>query len=248
MGLSGLLIIIAILYFTGAGAWLWDRVKELEGQCYGLTAQVNMPSARVVCNGIGSAVRTADDGLDGLGDKVVAGVKEAWFRITGGKDLTSAIGDVRISGALEKLGGKAQDLRDLQLIGPQGFSGTAPASERLANALQHFRIGQQYLANDGSSADRAMPWLQQGANNPGYGVLSQLSLGDIYSKGYGTVGANPAAAKVYYQQASQSISILQSANTPEAQQLLKSLPSSPQNVQLQLQQIIGGINGVTGKR
>lgn len=238
MGLTGLLVIVALLYFTGAGTWLWNRTLALSGQCYSMAGQLGMPRINGVCNAVGAFIHGTDDFFSHFGARVKSGVKEASFRVKGGNDITSAIGRIKIPGSLEKLRSSAQELSYQGMIGPRGVNPSAPAGERLRNALDNFTIGQQYLANNGSAADKAVPWLQQGADNPGYGLLSQLSLGDMYSQGYGTVSRNPGIARQYYQQASDSITLLQKSTSAEAKQLLATLPDSPRDVQAQLKELI----------
>lgn len=232
-GIGGLLVVAALLYFTGAGGWLWDRTKELEGQCYGALAQAGTTTGGGICGGMGSAVNALDKIFSDFGGTV----RGWWDGLKGSfstDSLPSLAGDLRLDSALARLGSGQEALRQRMQMGPQSLGSMQSVSEQVRGAVDSFAIGQRYLAGDGSSSYRAVPWLQQGATVPGYGVLSQLRLGDLYSHGATSVAPNPQAAIGYYSQAHQSIGLLQQSNTPEAQRMLQALPASPGQIQQQL--------------
>jgi TPR repeat protein len=64
--------------------------------------------------------------------------------------------------------------------------------------------------------------------------MSQLQLGNLYMTGQG-VPQNNQAASTYLQQANDSITTLMKSHTPQSQQLLSSLPGSPEQIKIQLQ-------------
>lgn len=231
LGLGGILIIAAILYFTGAGRWLWERMMQLEGGCYSMLAQLGTSAGSPVCGAVGSGLRLVDSATDDFGGTL----RSAW-NSTGGalfaEQIQSVVGTLRVPDSLQSLGSSTTDLQQKLKFGPDtagSLSGSA-----LINAIDNFHIGQELMQGTGNSVANAVPWLQQGAQYPGYGLLSQLSLGDIYRQGSGDVMANPKAAADYYAQAYRSIGMLQANGSPEAQQLLSTLPASPQQVQQQL--------------
>jgi hypothetical protein len=117
------------------------------------------------------------------------------------------------------------NLARMLAAGPQGLS--VSGMQPFQKAIDSFAIGQNYLNKNGASA-QGLSWLQLGAGQPqGYGLMSQLSLGNIYATGAQGVPANPALAQHYLRQANSSLSILSNSNTPQAQQILGTLPATP---------------------
>lgn len=244
IGLGGIIFIAALLYFTGAGAWMWNQLRGADRQCYSLLNQLGTAIGSPVCAGIGRAVDSVDGMIASLGETGKNAANDAWFRLSGGSDMHMLLGDMKLSNALKKYASSGQDQTNQLLIGPSMVSPYADATTRLRSALDNFAIGNRYMAGDGSASDKALPWLQTGAANPGYGLLSQLSLGDLYRTGYGNVPADPVQASRYYQQASQSIKLLQQDGSVPAQQLLKTLPSSPQHAQAQIDAVVKQLQAV----
>lgn len=233
MGLGGFVMIIALLYFTGAGKWLWARMLELEGQCYTMLAEIGSPTGGQICSGMGSAIGGIDRFFSDIDGSISNFFNSIGTQFQGAADIPSAVGNIRLTSALSRLGSSTDELAMKLRVGPQSLS-LDSMQDQIRSAVDSFAIGQRYMGGDGSSAYRALPWLQKGAQVPGYGVLSQLSLGDMYRAGNGGVSLNPKAAASYYSQAHQSIDILQSSNTPQAQSILKALPASPEEIQQQL--------------
>lgn len=231
MGLSGFIVIIGLLWFTGAGAWLWERTLQLESQCYTMLVQMGSNVGSPICAGMGKAITGIDRFFSGIGDSVTGAVDSVLGTFSGTPRVESMFGDLQVSNSLARLGSGKDELLSRLNQGPQALAGGSNAAEQLRNALDSFSIGQRFMGGDGSSSYQALPWLQQGAQTPGYGVLSQLSLGELYRTGNGGVSANPQAATQYYSQAYQSIALLRETNTPEAQQMLKALPASPGKMQ-----------------
>ena len=232
-GLGAIIIVGGALYYTGAGEKLWIQVKSLDSSCYSVMSSLGSEIANPVCGTVSKAIH----GLDGVGAEIGKHAKAAWQKLasqftgasnTGFSDLSQ-----QISQQIGSLTSSSDVLSKMMGAGPQGVSGGS-ASQQLQQALDSFVIGQRFLTDGGGSA-QAVPWLKQGAAQPGYGVLSQLSLGDLYSAGGNGISANPAQAQAYYQKAIESLNILSQSNTPQAQQLLKSLPVSPQMLKQQLQ-------------
>lgn len=234
LGLGGILVIIGLLYFTGAGKWLWERMMQLEGQCYSMLAQMGTSAGSPVCSGAGSVIGGLDQFFSNIGGSISSMVDSVQSMFAGNADFDSVVGEFHLTSALEKLGSTQEQLAQRLRMGPQSLSISGNVGEQVRSAVDSFNIGSRYMGGDGSSSYRAIPWLQQGARVPGYGVMSQLSLGDMYRSGNSSMSASPQTAIQYYSQAHQSIGILQQSNTPEAQRMLSALPASPAQMQQQL--------------
>jgi len=234
-GLWAIIIVGGALYYTGAGEKLWTQVKSLDSSCYSAMSSLGSEIANPVCGTVSKAIH----GLDGVGRDIGNHVKAAWQKLASQFTDSSYSGLSAVSQQISSLASSSNVLSKMMGAGPQGLGGGS-ASQQLQQALDSFVIGQRFLTDSGSSA-QAMPWLKQGAAQPGYGVLSQLSLGDLYSKGGHGIAANPVQAQAYYQKAVESLNILAQSNTPQAQQLLKSLPVSPQILKQQLQDALAQI-------
>jgi hypothetical protein len=238
--LIGLIIIIAILYFTGAGSWMWERVKTLDDSCYAALSEMGTNSGGQVCEGITAVVSAIDDGVSGMLDKIrMRFGSETQQRFSALEDYTRDL-FARVSngnGSLAGLTSSGERLSAMMQSRPQLVSAASSAKERLRTALDQFVIGQRYL--QGNSPAVAKEWFEQSAAQPGgYGVLSQLTLGDMYRSGSYGFAQNPQAASGYYQQAGQSLQLLQQSNSPQARQLLKSLPDSPDQLGAKIQQMV----------
>lgn len=238
ISLTGILIIGAILYFTGAGAWLWARTKQLPSACYSMLASMNTSIGEPICDGLSRGLDSVGDGtsgmLDRIKDKVGVGTGGAVANMEDyANNLFSRIGGGNSSlGSLTSSGSRLREMMSQQ---PIVLPSIVDSQERLRMALDQFVIGQHYL--QGLQTSQALPWLQQSAQQPGgYGVLSQLTLGDMYRTGSYGVSPNVGAARTYYEGALQSISSLQMARTNESRQLLGSLPADPNQIKAQLEQ------------
>jgi hypothetical protein len=245
MGLGGLLVVLALLYFTGAGNWLWERVKQFDGQCGEALASLGTTMGSGFCNGFGHAVEAIDRGAANLGDQFsgLSNLRERISALFGASDfegMTGRLHDMLISGdsPLTRWASSGDRLSEIMNRGPESVSLGADASQRIRAALDNFIIGRHYLQSGEGFTANALPWLREGAQQPGYGILSQLTLGDIYRNGTQGIPQNPQISLNYYQQAQQSLYTLSQSNTPEAKQLLNSLPASPQQIQQQLNTII----------
>ncbi len=225
-GLGGLLIIIAIICFSGAGSWVWKNVSQLGMTCYTALESAGGTRATPICDAIAQGVAKLDSALDGLSQKFQSW-KESTFGDTSSFDaVTSSIGD-----RLRGMASSNDTLTRMMNAGPSSFG--SETRQSMQQAIDSFTIGQGYMKQGTSS--EALAWFQQGAQQPqGYGVMSQLQLGNLYMTGNGVPQSNQTAS-VYLQQASNSISTLMGSNTPQAQQLLSSLPGSPAQIKLQIE-------------
>lgn len=237
--LVGLLIIIGLLYFTGAGNWLWTRVKELPSACYDMLGGTGRIGGSV-CDGTARAIGALDDGASGITDQI-----RSWFGRTSGQSVAqmqqfsdNLLGRIGGQGsALSGLASSGERLKAMMRTSPISLPSSADAQTRLRTALDQFVIGQRLLQS--STPDRAMPWFQQSAEQPGgYGVLSQLALGDMYRTGSHGVAIDNSAAVHYYAQAQHSLETLKQDKTEQARQLLASLPVEAHTLSRQLGQIL----------
>lgn len=238
MSLTGILIIAALLYFTGAGAWLWARIQQLPEGCYALLSEIGTSAGQPVCDGLAQGLSSVGDGTSGVMDRI---------KNTMGSGTDNAVANMEeyANGLFARVGGSESSLSGLTSSGsrlremmdqqPIVLPSIADSGQRLRMALDQFVIGQHYL--QGPQPAKALPWLQRSAQQPGgYGVLSQLTLGDMYRNGGYGVGANTNVSRQYYEGAYRSISELQTNGGGEAQQLLNSLPTAPEQLKAQLQQ------------
>lgn len=245
LGLTGILIIGGALYYTGYGAVILDHMQHFEKRCPMMLSSLGHTVSDPLCdgvsygvNGIASGAEMAGDTLRSITDRITGGVSES-ARAFGGIDGFG--GSFRRG--INELSSSSDRLSQMILAGPGAYGGVPPA-ERFQHAIDSFSIGQHYLSQRGN-APRALPWLVHGAQQPdGYGLLSQMALGDLYRTGAGDIAANPVQAQMYYQQASQSLSQLSHNDAPQARAMLQVLPMQPQQLQQQLlmavQQIKGG--------
>lgn len=230
-GLTGLVAVGGLLYFTHAGTWLGEQLGQVENGCYSAVGQIAHGRGTAICSGLGKAVSAGQSVVDGIGNTASQLVERVKSAIKGSVDLNSIVGNIHVPSSL--LGSDEDALLQKLQVGPQSLSGNT-----MRNAMDGFQIGKRFMSNGGTDVTDALPWFRQSAQVPGYGLLSQLSLGDIYRTGTPDVAANPAAAIQYYAQSYQSISLLQQSNSPEAQQMLSALPASPDQVKQQLLQAI----------
>lgn len=249
LGLGSLIVIGCLLYYSGIGGVLAERagngLVQLEAGCYTTLAQVAGGKAQPVCGVLGGSVRFIGKTLGTLGT-YLSDAKRATIQgirsVSGGKDVD--ISEITSSqfwrsvslpngGALESLSSSADALAEKMRNGPMQLPSGGSVRDQVRNALDNYVIGQQHLTGGGSVRD-ALPWLQQGATTPGYGVLSQISLGDIYSQGTGGMAPDPGRAAFYYGQAAQSIDTLQANGSKQSKELLRSLGGSPEEVKQRL--------------
>ena len=253
IGLGGLLVVLGLLYFTGAGGWLWERVKHFDNQCHEALIEIGTSIGGAFCDGFGKAVEAIDRQVTGAGEGL-GGLRARLSGMLGAGDfenfterLTRSLtqGNSPLSGWTSS----SDRLRQIMSHGPQIVSVGASPRQRIRAALDNFVIGQHYLqSGQDFGATHAIPWLREGARQPGYGILSQLALGDIYKNGAPDVPANPQLSLNYYQQAHYSLHALNRSNTPEAQRMLQSLPASPEKIQKQLYAVMADIRKQVQKK
>jgi len=227
ISLTGILVVGGVLYFTGAGAWLWERTKQLDGACFQALQQMGTVYGSPICEGLSQILHRAESGAEQLGTSVSNVVR------SGGQRASADLGRFADQ-LLQNIGGPGSSLSNMTSSGrqlqrmmegqPALLSATTSAKLRLRTAMDQFVIGQHHLQLQ--APHEALRWLGQSANQPGgYGVLSQLQLGDLYQQGNYGVPKNPQAAAYYYAQAKQSVQALRSDPSDEAKALLMSVPN-----------------------
>ncbi len=242
VGLGGIVLIVGVLYYTDAGSILLKHMQSFDSQCRRMAAPAGQVASDLVCGAIGGVVDGVTLLANTTGDVVHAAEEQFHRMFDSTFDGLGSLGD-SFTHAISRLSSPAERLSKMALGGPNGLGAARDAREQLQQAVDSFTIGQRYLAQ-GSGAGAALPWLAYGASQPsGYGLLSQMSLGDLYRNGGHGVQADPLRAQAYYQQAANSLVLLSQSNSPQAQQLLQTLPVSPQVMQQQLLQSIAQIKG-----
>ncbi len=243
-GCLGLIIIVAVLYFTDAGSWTLRQLNSINTQCYptlsGLGPEIANPVCQGVSKGFGAMNQVLDDASYTLDD-----LKR---RIMGDSTLESIDAFASELGRnVSDLASSNADLSRMMSLGPNSMQGFS-ASQSFQNAIDSFAIGQGYF-KDPTTSLQGISWLQRGAQQPmGYGVMSQLSLGSLYARGGQGIPQNPRAAAAYLRQASQSISTLSASNSPQAQQILNTLPASPQRIQRDIERAVQQLSQAMPRR
>ena len=252
ISLSSLLVIAGVLYFTGAGGWILQQMQGLPSACYSQLGQVNGTVSRVVCGMTGDSVRMLTRFSDSAGKSLDGFFSGIWANVADSLSFDSLSEQFEIPEALKNAisGLDVQQLQGLQSPeamlaqlmrgGPGSMGIGAGPNEQLRAALDSLAIGQKYLSPDSGSfqPSTAISWLQQGAMQNEFGLMPQLSLGNLYLQGGQGVPANPMLAANYYQKALGSLQVLQGSQQPGAQQLISSLPVSPAQMQKEIIAII----------
>jgi hypothetical protein len=231
-GVGALLLVIALLYFSGASNWLWSRVQGLDTQCYSALMRVSPKMSNPICGSLAKGMAAISDVSTNIGEHITRWKNRLMgSSFTGLKGMTSSISD-----RIAALASSSEALTSMIHAGPASLQRSGGQS--LQQAIDSFTIGQGYLGKGGQES-QALEWFRQGAQQPqGYGVMSQLALGNLYIGGGQGLQPNPQMAQAYLQQAKNSIAQLSASNSPQAKQLLQTLPGSPQHVQAQIDQAI----------
>lgn len=231
-GMVGILLIGSALYFTDAGSVMFRNIRGLSDNCYGAISGAGSSISYPVCGALSRGV----DGLERFGSTVSATLNGWRQRVMGNRGLSGLDSLTQeLHGRLAGLTSSNENLTQMMRRG-SGVANSGSAAQRLQQAVDSFAIGQRYLS-DPEQASQAMPWLKRGAAQPeGFGMMSQLTLGNLYRHGGKGVQANPKVARAYLQQARDSLATLSSSNSPQALQLLQALPATPQAMQQQIDQ------------
>lgn len=229
-GLGGIVILGAALYFSGAGSWLWPRVEKMDAACYGLLADLGTTTGSSICGAMTQGVAALND----AGSRVGAVVQDVVAWVSGSANALDGFG-TKVSENIAAIASPSATLSQMVQRGPASLGGVGGGlQQQFQQAVDSFTIGQGLLGS-GNNAEQAVQWLRQGAAQPqGYGLLSQLSLSELYRTGGHGIQANPAFSNHYLQQARDSLTQLTASGTPQAQQILQALPTDPQAMQAQI--------------
>ena len=231
-GFLVIIIIIAAIYYSGAGSWALNSMKGLDSACYSGLNRLGAQAANPVCALLSKGLSAVDDFAGTVSARI-----ERWQNGLFGVDGIDKISNIASSfgNRVSSLSSSGDDLARIISNGPSGFGSAGQFS--FQQAIDNFAIGQGYL--NGGAFSQALPWLQQGAQQPqGFGLMSQLTLGNLYANGGQGVAPNAQRAEFYLNQARQSIATLSANNSPQSQQLLSTLPKSPQKIQADLERAI----------
>jgi hypothetical protein len=232
-GLFGLIIIGGILYYTGALPVVWSHVKNAGNSCYSVMNSAGI-GGQSICSGLNNFMGMIDNSIGGMGSSVGglfsgAGQEfdESWANSSIRRQLeqlTSAVDDAQLSAS--GLMSNQAALTALMQSGPGGLKIPSTDIGQLKGAMDSFAIGKQLM---GTQPQLGMQWLQHGASAGEYGLMPQISLGNAYMQ-----GGDTRAAMAYFTQAQQSLTQLRGSNSAASQQLLGSLPVSPDALQKQI--------------
>jgi len=242
-----LLIVIAaavgIFYYTNAGDRIMGALAQLEPACNQAGNQLSPAIAGRFCGAIGNGVRYLDQAagnFKGFTEDHLAGILNFGRSSTLEQYSGEAVGGSTMAQITNALSSSAQALQEKINAGP--LAANSNEASPMQRALDDFTIGQRYK-NEGGADNNAVSWFQQGAATPGYGVMSQISLGDMYRSGGDGVSADPQVASNYYAQALQSINLLEGDRSAQAKQILQSFGGSTEQLKQQLQATINSLKG-----
>lgn len=251
-GLFGFVVIVAVLYATGILPDLWARTKTATAQCEGTLAGSGVPANGALCGGVRSVVTAIDQVASRASSQVREWVNAQRLRLNwewAANPLRSPVEELgrMLDGVTSgsgwqhsSLASTEETLQVLLKLGPQRASTYYNQQAPWQGAMDRFALGQQLMDSEPS---QGVAWMRQGAAFGEYGLLPQLSLGNIYTNGRGGVPADPQQAVAYYIQAQQSLMQLQASPNPAAQQLLGSLGASPDQIAAQITAAINQIRG-----
>lgn len=251
-GLVGLILILGVLYYTGVLPALWAQVKNGSTQCYSVVANSGVLGAQSICGGLSRAINTMDAGLLRAQSQLDQWLGSQSRKFSNEWSRSALRSPVEALGKLTDLGVNSAALQGSGLLsseailatllnlGPSGAKSAYGGTSPLVGAMDRFTLGQRLM---GSQPAVGVEWMKQGASYGEYGLLPQLSLGNYYMRGANGVPANPQQALAYYMQAQRSLTQLQGNQNPASQQLLATLPASPEEIQAQITSAIQQIQG-----
>lgn len=239
------------MYYTGAGAWMTDRIAQLPDSCY-----QGMSGQQGVCSGVEKVshfVVAAASAAGGMLDKVTG--RDGGFSgpdLGGmGSGMASSGGGMGLSGLRMPDWANVNPQALTSQLSMQGLMDNGPSvslgsthsmSDMLRGAVERFALGNQY-SNPSSvyySPSKALSWHEQGAEFGAYGFGSQMALGSAYSQGFGG-SSDPAKATRYLQQALGSLDTLSGSGDPQAQRYLQGFGASPEAMRASILQQIQAI-------
>jgi len=146
-GLGGIIVLCAIVYFSGAGSWLVNRVQVLDEQCYAMLNDIGFTEANPLCGAIASGLTAMSELMAKAGDEV-HGLKQRVLGTSDFADLTQFT--TQMQSKIAGLTSSSDNLAWMLSAGPKGISGSG--MQPFQQAIDSFTIGQNYLYKDGMSA------------------------------------------------------------------------------------------------
>lgn len=236
-GILIFLILIAGIYYSGAGNWALNRMRGLDEACYNSLVRIGAQFASPACGALAKGITVIDTFTSNASSRL-----EHWKdSIFASDDLSKIRGlSNAFSSKITDLSSSGDELKRMLSAGPGYGAGQSP----FQRGIDFYSLGQGLLKQGGAGGGQGLQWLQFGAQQPqGYGLMSQLSLGNLYANGGQGVAADPQRAQYYLQQARQSLQELSVSQSPQAKQLLGTLPAAPENVKAQIDRAILQLRG-----
>ena len=239
IGLGTIAAVGGIFAFTGLGGYVIDTVQSLKAPCHQLMNQVGLPHG--ACNMFGDGVQRVSnsipdmDSLDVLPDFSMPNNMRQFTR-----QLDQLVDTQAFQSAIGPDLAKYVDVdavRQLDVAMGGTLDQALSETQKLSMALSQTALGNGMLGGQFGQKDpqQAVQWYEQGASMGEYGILSQLSLGNMYAGGQHTA-PDFGRAEHFYGETLKSLDVLQKADTGEARALLRSLPTDPETLKAQLEQ------------
>jgi hypothetical protein len=232
-GLELLVVLLFVLFLTGAGQAIWRQTMKLGEYCFDAVSFIGYYKGYGFCSSMDSKLVSLDYKVQNLIG--IAGYAEGMSQ----HDLLEKMNDYY---NLSWVGLNAHDLKDYlnpdilsMKLSELQQSGTSKVRE-WEYALTQGQFGSNLFQK--GDAVQGIGYMQNAAGSGDYGVMSQLQLGSIYGGGLGGVGQDLGLANHYHSKALGSLSNLSMDNSPQAQQVLASLPQAPEKIMQNLRQIL----------
>lgn len=250
-GVMGLGVVAALAFGAGGGDFLKNMAGGLGNACFATMGNLGFQAGMSACEAGGSAVSGA---LESIGNSL-ANFKESVLptnvnsMLTGmadkmGMDVSETFANSNVTGSVD-FGLMEKIKSGLATASAENLS----ASEMMKRAFAEGTLASQLLNGEGGMPQdktAAVGWLKHSAGLGDYGVLSQLSLANMFMKG-DVVPANVNEAFKYNNMALASVKSLQGAGTPEANAMLKTLPMDPNKLVAELTKIAATMKPHVGK-
>lgn len=239
LGLTGWVLIGGVFVFAGGGTYVAKQLDTIGGGCRSMAIKVGLPTG--LCSPFDGGMKTISNAIPDVSS--IDALTN--FQLPGNmRQFTRQLEDLVDTSAFQAAIGpdlaKHIDIDSIrQMDGMMGGTLNQALSEtqKLSMALSQTALGNGMLSGQfgGSNPQQASQWYEQGAQMGDYGILSQLSLGNMYASGNHTA-PDFGRAEGYYNQALKSLEGLQGADTREATALLQNLPTDPNTLKVQLEQ------------
>lgn len=246
LGFTGWAIIGGVFVFGGGGAYVAKQMDGLGGSCRVMMQNVGLSAS--ICNPFDGGMRKIASAIPEVGS--VDALSN--FKLPGNmrqftRELEQMVDTDAFQAAIGSDLAQHIDIDALRQM-DRAMGGTLDMAlsetQKLSMALSQTALGNGMLSGQfGGSSDptQAVQWYEQGASMGDYGILSQLSLGNMYASGQHTA-PDFGRAEHFYQEALLSLKSLERKNTQEAKTLLNNLPADPDTLKAQLEQQLSRLN------